>query len=86
MSLFQPKLSDKTVIQRGLVTEQVKAKDIVKEHGIYCDTRREVKNFRGETLAYVTPVSPSLLSMVACTQITVSLFKFFLTNLLWHFS
>ncbi|GAB1603090.1 chitinase domain-containing protein 1-like [Argonauta hians] len=51
----KPKLSDKTVIQRGLVTEQVKAKDIVKEHSIYCDTRREVKNFRGETLAYVTP-------------------------------
>lgn len=51
----RPKLSDKTVGQRGLVVEQVKAKDIVREHSAYCETRREIKNFPGETLAYVTP-------------------------------
>lgn len=49
------KLSDKNVIDRGLVTENVKSKDITKEHRSYCDTEREIKQFDGDTLAYVTP-------------------------------
>lgn len=51
------KLSTQTVFQRGLATENIKAKDILKEHASYCDVEREVKHFAGETLAYVTPVS-----------------------------
>lgn len=49
------KLSGQSVIARGLVTENAKAKDITKEHKAYCDVEREVKQFQGETLAYVTP-------------------------------
>ncbi len=53
------KLSTENVLQRGLVTEAVKVKDILKEHKAYCDVEREIKQFQGETLAYVTPVSHS---------------------------
>lgn len=42
---------------RGLVSEKIKATDIVKEHKAFCDVEREVKHFQGDTLAYVTPVS-----------------------------
>lgn len=56
----QPKLSDQNVVGRGLVQEDAKSKDILKEHKAYCDTGREVKVFQGETLAYVTPVCISL--------------------------
>jgi len=45
------------VAKRGLVSEKVKATEIVKEHQSYCDTEREIKHFAAETLAYVTPVS-----------------------------
>ena len=44
------------MIERGLVGETVKAKDITKEYKSYCDVEREVKHFPQETLAYVTPV------------------------------
>ena len=50
------RLSAQTVLQRGLVAENVKFKDVVREHANYCDTEREFKHFPGETLAYVTPV------------------------------
>lgn len=50
-------LSSVNVIDRGLVTEKLKSKDIIKEHASYCDREREVKHFPGVTLAYVTPVS-----------------------------
>lgn len=43
--------------QRGLVSASVKATDISREYQSYCDIEREVKQFQGETLAYVTPVS-----------------------------
>ncbi|ELU10805.1 hypothetical protein CAPTEDRAFT_174783 [Capitella teleta] len=49
------KLSAKNVLDRGLVTEHVKSKDILKDHQSYCDVEREVKHFSGPTLAYVTP-------------------------------
>ena len=57
----QVKLSAKNVIDRGLVTDSPKSKDILKEHKSYCDVEREVKHFSGQTLAYVTPVSDSYL-------------------------
>ena len=50
------KLSAKNVVERGLITEVPKSKDILKEHKAYCDVEREVKHFAGPTLAYVTPV------------------------------
>ncbi|XP_061184331.1 chitinase domain-containing protein 1-like [Saccostrea echinata] len=49
------KLSSVNVVDRGLVTEKLKSKDIIKEHASYCDRDREVKHFPGITLAYVTP-------------------------------
>ncbi|XP_048758393.2 chitinase domain-containing protein 1-like isoform X2 [Ostrea edulis] len=49
------KLSSVNVRDRGLVTEKLKSKDIIKEHSSYCDRDREVKHFPGITLAYVTP-------------------------------
>nr|UCK81485.1 chitinase-like protein 2 [Arenicola marina] len=48
-------LSTQNVVERGLVTESLKAKDILKEYKSYCDVEREVKHFKGETLGYVTP-------------------------------
>ena len=30
---------------------------IVKQHSVYCDKEKDTKNFEGETLGYVTPVS-----------------------------
>lgn len=46
------------VVKRGLVTASVKATDVVREHQSYCDIEREMKQFQGDTLAYVTPVCP----------------------------
>ncbi|XP_012935623.1 chitinase domain-containing protein 1 [Aplysia californica] len=48
-------VADKNVVDRGLVSITPKAKDIIKEHSLYFDRDREVKNFEGEILAYVTP-------------------------------
>jgi len=45
------------VVKRGLVSDKVKATEILKEHQTYCDTEREIKHFASESLAYVTPVS-----------------------------
>jgi len=59
-------LSTETVVKRGLVTEKVKATEIIKEHQKYCDTEREIKHFAAETLAYVTPVS-GLTDFLVCT-------------------
>ena len=50
-------LSTETVVKRGLVSEKVKATEILKEHQNYCDIEREIKHFPAESLAYVTPVS-----------------------------
>ena len=50
-------VSDSNVLDRDLVTTKPKLKDIVKEHALYFDRDREVKNFEGDVLAYVTPVS-----------------------------
>lgn len=48
-------VSDSNVLDRDLVTTKPKLKDIVKEHALYFDRDREVKNFEGDVLAYVTP-------------------------------
>ncbi|XP_069140401.1 chitinase domain-containing protein 1-like [Argopecten irradians] len=47
--------SSQNVFDRDLVTENIKIKDILKEHKAYCDVEKEIKRFPGKTLAYVTP-------------------------------
>ncbi|XP_070534735.1 chitinase domain-containing protein 1-like [Ptychodera flava] len=49
------KLSDKTVEERGLIVDNPKAKEIIKEFQNYCDKKKNVKQFEGEVLGYVTP-------------------------------
>ena len=66
-----------TVIKRGLVNENIKYKDILKEYKAYCETEREIKHFSGPTLAYVTPVC--MLYVVYCPHVTL---KFTLHNLI----
>jgi hypothetical protein len=46
-----------TVIERGLVTEKPKWKEIVSNHVLYSSKHNTVKNFAGMSLGYVTPVS-----------------------------
>ncbi|XP_013064412.1 chitinase domain-containing protein 1-like [Biomphalaria glabrata] len=48
-------VADKNVVDRGLVSVNPSIRDIIREHSLYFDRDREVKNFEGETLAYVTP-------------------------------
>lgn len=45
-----------TVVERGLVTEKLKWKDIVKHHNLYSKNQQTVKQFAGISLGYVTPV------------------------------
>lgn len=45
-----------TVVERGLVTEKLKWKDIVKHHNLYSKNHQTVKQFAGISLGYVTPV------------------------------
>lgn len=47
---------DKSVFDRGLVSEQPKWKDIVENHGSYHHNTAQ-RDVRHITLAYVTPVS-----------------------------
>ena len=54
------KFSSVNVVDRGLVTEKIRSKDVIKEHASYCDVDQGVKHFPGITLAYVTPVSMHL--------------------------
>ncbi|XP_071826921.1 chitinase domain-containing protein 1-like [Apostichopus japonicus] len=49
------KLSKKSVIERGLVTETPKAKEVIGEHANYCSINLEKKLFPGNVLGYVTP-------------------------------
>ncbi|XP_077990422.1 chitinase domain-containing protein 1-like [Glandiceps talaboti] len=49
------KLSDQTVVERGLVVENPKAKDIIKEFQNYCVKKKDIKQFDGDILGYVTP-------------------------------
>ncbi|PIK45990.1 putative chitinase domain-containing protein 1 [Apostichopus japonicus] len=49
------KLSKKSVIERGLVTETPKAKEVIGEHANYCSINLEKKLFPGDVLGYVTP-------------------------------
>ncbi|XP_078310526.1 chitinase domain-containing protein 1-like isoform X1 [Crassostrea virginica] len=49
------KFSSVNVVDRGLVTEKIRSKDVIKEHASYCDVDQGVKHFPGITLAYVTP-------------------------------
>ena len=51
------------VVARGLVQKDVKVKDIVKQHSVYCQNEKDTKMFGGETLGYVTPVSETLASL-----------------------
>ena len=46
----------KTVFERGLVEEDVKARDILKNYDTYCKTAAGQRGFEN-SLAYVTPVS-----------------------------
>ncbi|XP_050392427.1 chitinase domain-containing protein 1 [Patella vulgata] len=48
-------LSQTSVIERDLVNEKIKWKDIVKEHASYCETEKDAKKFKGLSLGYVTP-------------------------------
>ena len=50
-------MATESVLKRGLVSENIKYKDVLKEYKAYCETEREIKHFNGQTLAYVTPVS-----------------------------
>lgn len=45
-----------TVVERGLVTEKPKWKEIVENHALYSTKHTAIKNFEGPTLGYVTPV------------------------------
>ena len=51
------KLSTENVLDRGLVSQSIKAKEVLSAHKSYCDIEREVKHFDKLTLGYVTPVS-----------------------------
>ena len=44
------------MVERGLVTEKLKWKDIVKHHNLYSKSHQTVKHFAGISLGYVTPV------------------------------
>ena len=44
------------MIERGLITEKLKWKDIVSNYRLYSDAHKDVKNFAGISLGYVTPV------------------------------
>lgn len=57
--MFQTQFSDKPVQDRGLVVTDIKAEDVVLEHRSYCSARARERNFAGEVLGYVTPVSQS---------------------------
>ncbi|XP_033104238.1 chitinase domain-containing protein 1-like isoform X2 [Anneissia japonica] len=48
------KLSDKSVIERGLVDENLKSKAIIKDYQNYC-VKTEERHFTGDVLGYVTP-------------------------------
>ena len=41
----------------------------MKHHSLYCEREKDIENFAGETLGYVTPVSNQLLQL--CTAGTV---------------
>ena len=53
------------VVARGLVQKDVKVKDIVKHHSVYCQNEKDTKMFGGETLGYVTPVSETPFSLLS---------------------
>lgn len=44
------------VIDRGLVTKDIKKKQIIEEHSFFSPLEQDVKNFKGPVLGYVTPV------------------------------
>lgn len=50
-------LSTKTVVERGFVDETPKTKEVTGEHANYCTVNLEKKQFPGDVLGYVTPVS-----------------------------
>jgi hypothetical protein len=45
----------KSVLEKGLVSEKISAKGILKENTHYCESSVSEKLFPGTTLAYVTP-------------------------------
>ncbi|XP_075043956.1 chitinase domain-containing protein 1 isoform X2 [Mixophyes fleayi] len=49
------RLSDAPVQSRGLVTTDIKAKDIVLDHQSYCAKKMEERHVSGDVLGYVTP-------------------------------
>ena len=49
-----------TVVERGLVTEHPKWKEVVSNHQLYSTTHQSSRQFQGgPVLAYVTPVRSS---------------------------
>jgi hypothetical protein len=53
---FFIQLSSKTVFERGLVEEQLKPREILKNYESYCKNSVGERSFEN-SLAYVTPVS-----------------------------
>ncbi|CAJ0930371.1 unnamed protein product [Ranitomeya imitator] len=49
------RLSDAPVQSRGLVTTEIKAKDIVLHHQSYCSKQAKERHVSGDVLGYVTP-------------------------------
>ena len=48
-----------SVMERGLVVEDIKRKHLIEEHSRFSPLEQEVKNFKGPVLGYVTPVRHS---------------------------
>ena len=55
-TFFFKQLSSKTVFERGLVSKEVKPRDILKNYQSYCKPTATHKEFENN-LVYVTPVS-----------------------------
>lgn len=44
-----------SVVERGLVRDEIELDEIVKNHAVYCDKCKNLKNFENKILGYVTP-------------------------------
>jgi len=59
-----------TVVDRGLISEKPKWKEIVNNHQLYSVIHTDVSHFTtGPVLAYVTPVSISLCCLWVCVRV-----------------
>ena len=63
-----------TVVDRGLISEKPKWKEIVNNHQLYSVIHTDVSHFTtGPVLAYVTPVSLSLCYLCVCICVCILL-------------